>query len=118
MANKIALVTGASGGIGAACARALCEKGYTVLAHGNRSTDALYALVAALNSEGYDAHAVTCDLSSADSCRAMCAEILSANREEIPVSVSDISMIPMTALVDFMKRYNSFIRSEVDQNPN
>ena len=32
MAHKIALVTGASGGIGAACARALCEKGYTVLA--------------------------------------------------------------------------------------
>ena len=77
MKQKIALVTGASGGIGAACARALCEKGYTVLAHGNRSTDALHALVAALNSEGYDAHAVTCDLSSADSCRAMCAEILS-----------------------------------------
>lgn len=48
----------------------------------------------------------------------MCAEILSANREEIPVSVSDISMIPMTALVDFMKKYNTFIRSEVDQNPN
>ena len=77
MANKIALVTGASGGIGAACARALCEKGYTVLAHGNRSTDALHALVAALNSEGYDVHAVTCDLSCPDSCRAMCAEILS-----------------------------------------
>ena len=48
----------------------------------------------------------------------MCAEILSANREKIPVSVKDISMIPMTALVDFMKRYNAFIRSEVDQNPN
>jgi len=77
MANKIALVTGASGGIGAACARALCQKGYTVLAHGNRSADALHALVNQLKSEGYDAHAVTCDLSSADACRAMCAEILS-----------------------------------------
>ena len=77
MANKIALVTGASGGIGAACARALCQKGYTVLAHGNRSAEALLALVDALNAEGYDAHAVTCDLSSADACRAMCAKILS-----------------------------------------
>ena len=77
MANKIALVTGASGGIGAACARALCEKGYTVLAHGNRSQDALHALVNTLKSEGYDAHAVTCDLSSPDSCRAMCSGILS-----------------------------------------
>ena len=45
MAKKIALVTGASGGIGAACARALCEKGYTVLAHGNRSKESLDALI-------------------------------------------------------------------------
>ena len=77
MANKIALVTGASGGIGAACARALCEKGYTVLAHGNRSADALHALVHQLQGEGYDAHAVSCDLASPDACRAMCANILS-----------------------------------------
>ena len=76
MASKIALVTGASGGIGAACARALCEKGYTVLAHGNRSAEQLNQLVDALRAEGYDAHAFTCDLSSSDSCRTMCEEIL------------------------------------------
>lgn len=77
MAKKIALVTGASGGIGAACARALCEKGYTVLAHGNRSKESLDALINTLRSEGYDAHAVICNLADADACRAMCKEILS-----------------------------------------
>ena len=76
MAKKIALVTGASGGIGAACARALCEKGYTVLAHGNRSKESLDALINTLRSEGYDAHAVICNLADADACRAMCKEIL------------------------------------------
>lgn len=76
MASKIALVTGASGGIGAACARALCEKGYTVLAHGNRSAEQLNALVSGLRAEGYDAHALICDLASPDACRAMCESIL------------------------------------------
>lgn len=76
MASKIALVTGASGGIGAACARALCEKGYTVLAHGNRSAEQLHGLVAGLRAEGHDAHGFLCDLSSPDACRAMCEEIL------------------------------------------
>lgn len=77
MVKKIALVTGASGGIGAACARALCKRGYTVLCHGNRSAEALHALVEDLRHDGCDAHAFTCDLSSADACRAMCGGILS-----------------------------------------
>ena len=44
MSNKIALVTGASGGIGSACARELAKRGYTVLAHANRGLDAVQAL--------------------------------------------------------------------------
>ena len=77
MAKKIALVTGASGGIGAACARELAEKGYTVLAHGNRGMEAAQALCAQLRSEGLDAHAVGCDLSDSASAQRMCGEILS-----------------------------------------
>ena len=76
MAKKIALVTGASGGIGAACARALAERGYTVLVHGNSSAEKAQALAQQLCSEGLDAHAVSCDLSSSEAAGEMCGEIL------------------------------------------
>jgi len=76
MAKKIALVTGASGGIGAACACELARKGYTVLVHGNRGMEAANALAKALRSEGHDAHAVCCNLADSKAAAAMCEEIL------------------------------------------
>lgn len=76
MAKKIALVTGASGGIGAACARELAQRGYTVLVHGNRGIEAANTLAKALREEGYDAHAVCCDLADSTASSAMCEEIL------------------------------------------
>ena len=76
MAGKIALVTGASGGIGAACAEALAREGYTVIAHACRGMDAAAALAARLNAEGLDVHPVQCDLSDSAAVRSMCADIL------------------------------------------
>lgn len=76
MAKKIALVTGASGGIGAACARELAAQGCTVLAHGSRSFDRAQALCEALCAEGMDAHPVRCDLRDSAQVAAMCADIL------------------------------------------
>jgi 3-oxoacyl-[acyl-carrier protein] reductase len=56
--GKIALVTGASGGIGAAIARALHAQGAAVALHGTRK-DALDALAAEL---GARVHVITCNL--------------------------------------------------------
>ena len=76
MARKTALVTGASGGIGAACAETLARQGYTVIAHANRGMDAVTALADRLNAEGCDVHPVQCDLSSSAAVSAMCRDIL------------------------------------------
>jgi len=76
MSRKTALVTGASGGIGAACAQILARQGYTVIAHGNRSMEAVTALADKLNAEGCDVHPVQCDLSDSAAVSALCAQLL------------------------------------------
>ena len=76
MARKTALVTGASGGIGAACAETLARQGYTVIAHANRGMDAVTALADRLNAEGCDVHPVQCDLSSSAAVSVLCEGLL------------------------------------------
>ena len=76
MRHKTALVTGASGGIGAACAETLARQGYTVIAHANSGLEAVTALAARLNSEGCDVHPVQCDLSNSAAVSSMCRDIL------------------------------------------
>ena len=76
MKKKIALVTGASGGIGSACACELAQRGYTVLLHGNSAMDAVHALAQQLRGQGMDAHAVGCDLRDSADAQRMCSEIL------------------------------------------
>jgi len=70
LSGRCALITGASGGIGGAIARALHGQGATVALSGTRRA-ALDDLAAAL---GDRAHVVACDLSDPEATRALAAE--------------------------------------------
>ena len=60
LTENTALITGASGGIGAAIARALHQQGATVVLHGTRAE----RLAALADELGTNAHVVTANLSS------------------------------------------------------
>jgi len=67
LSGKVALVTGASGGIGGAIARGLHERGATIVVSGTRA-EALEALKASL---GERVHVATCNLGDAASVEAL-----------------------------------------------
>ncbi|WP_324790063.1 2,3-dihydro-2,3-dihydroxybenzoate dehydrogenase [Streptomyces sp. H51] len=61
MENRVAVVTGAAGGIGGAVARALCEEGAVVAAL-DRDAVRLAETVEKLRGDGYEAHAFPVDV--------------------------------------------------------
>lgn len=74
--HKVALITGASRGIGRETARVLSEKGYTVIVNYYRSREAAEQLVAQLRANGGDAEAVCADVGDAAQVSAMIGDIL------------------------------------------
>ena len=65
--RKVAFITGASGGIGSACARALAKDGYAVALGVSSNESAANELSAELKSQGFDALAVQCDITDSGS---------------------------------------------------
>ena len=78
--RKIALITGGSRGIGAACVRAFAEDGYAVAFLYNNSRDKAEALVQSLRAEGRDVAAYQCDVAEAAQVQAVIADILRTYR--------------------------------------
>lgn len=78
--RKIALITGGSRGIGAACVRAFAEDGYAVVFLYNKSADKANALVHTLRSEGRDVSAYPCDVSDPQQVASAIADILRTYR--------------------------------------
>lgn len=75
--SKLVLVTGASGGIGGACARLFADKGYKVAVHYNKNKTAAEQLTDELRSKGCEAVCVCADLSDEAQVKAMFDEIRS-----------------------------------------
>ena len=78
--RKIALITGGSRGIGAACVRAFAEDGYAVAFLYNNSGDKAEALVQTLRAEGWDVSAWQCDVADAAQVQSVIAGILRTYR--------------------------------------
>ncbi len=74
--RKIALITGGSRGIGAACVRAFAEDGYAVAFLYHRSGEKAETLAQSLRAEGRDVTAYRCDLEDHAQIAATTADIL------------------------------------------
>ena len=75
--SKTALITGASGGIGSACAGALAKDGYNIAVHYNSDREGAIATMKRVFSPYLKAAAYKADLTNADSVRAMASAALS-----------------------------------------
>ena len=81
LTGNTALITGASGGIGAAIARALHQQGATVVLHGTRAK----RLAALADELGTDAHVVTANLSYREEAAGLAEQ--AAEAAGVPISI-------------------------------
>ncbi|WP_119726541.1 SDR family oxidoreductase [Thermomonospora amylolytica] len=94
-AGKVALVTGATGGVGGATARAFAREGATVVAVG-RDTGRLAELVKLIESEGGAADAVTADVTRPDEVAAM-VETAAARHGRLDIAFNNAGIFGMFA---------------------
>ena len=66
LSGKTTLVTGASRGVGRACALALCKAGAQVLVHYGRAASEADAVVDQIKGDGGRARAIAADLATAE----------------------------------------------------
>ena len=87
---KRALVTGGSGGIGAAICRRLATDGHHVIVHANRSLDKAEAVVATIRQAGGSAEAVTFDVTDRTATAAALEKLLESGAIQILVNNAGI----------------------------
>lgn len=75
LSGQVALVTGASRGIGRAIALALADRGATVLVNYNGSRERAEAVAEEIRAAGQNAETLCCDVSDYAACEKMAAEV-------------------------------------------
>ena len=98
---KYALITGASGGIGAATARAFAQAGYGVAIHAHRSVDKLHALAQELSNLSVPVLEVCADLSDPVQAKTMVDNVLEKFCQlDILVCCSGLSHVGLVTNID------------------
>lgn len=87
---KRALITGGSGGIGAAICKRLAADGYHVIVHANRSLDKAEAVVASICTAGGSAEAVAFDVTERAATNAALERLLDAGPIQVLVNNAGI----------------------------
>jgi 3-oxoacyl-[acyl-carrier protein] reductase len=99
--GKIALVTGASKGIGRATATAMFEAGARVLVHYGCSAQEADALVAAIRSKGGSADAVSTDLATPDGPASLARKVRSIIGEQLDILVLNAGISKAARIPDY-----------------
>lgn len=98
---KYALITGASGGIGAATARAFAQAGYGVAIHAHRNVDKLHALAQELSALSVPVLEVCADLSDPVQAKSMVDNVLEKFCQlDILVCCSGLSHVGLVTDID------------------
>lgn len=97
--NPVALITGASRGIGAACARRFARSGYSVAILYRSRADLAEALVSELRSEGQDAFSLQADVSDRAQAFAAAEEVLRRYRR-IDVLINNAAIAQQKLFTD------------------
>lgn len=98
---KYALITGASGGIGAATARAFAQAGYGVAIHAHRSVDKLHALAQELSALSVPVLEVCADLSDPVQANTMVDNVLEKFCQlDILICCSGLSHVGLVTDID------------------
>ena len=97
LTGKRALITGASGALGAAIAQRLARDGATVLLHANSRPESIEQLAATISAAGGQAECVVFDLRSDEASRIACERMLEAGPVQVIVNnagVHDDAVLP------------------------
>jgi 3-oxoacyl-[acyl-carrier protein] reductase len=98
--NKIALVTGASRGIGRATAVAPAEAGAHVLVHYGRSAQEAESLVAEIQTKGGHADAISADLGTPDGPSLLAKQVRSIVGDRLDVLVLNAGISKAACIAD------------------